>query len=368
MLPPLDGAPGPARRLSSARMADMVSSIVDAASAAPPSEPMAPRLPTSPLSPFDVTRTVIYEPAEPAPRRIARRGVAMAAALVVASVGSAAAGVWIAMRERPPAAEPPPSAIAPAAEREPAGRARDRIPAAADTEPAAARIPAADEPDRVDPEQVDEVAEVDDSSEQAVERPRRRPRAKRKRPRPRPAASRAIESAPRTTDAPDTAVEPEATDAPDQEEPPIEEPEPEAERRPETVVLPDNAPVEDIVALANQRRKEKRWRAAEELYERVMRDHAGTDAATIATVASASLHLDHLADPAGALSRFHRALRVRPRGPLAEEARWGVAETHRALGDEAAERAALRRFLSAHPGSVNAARARQRLAELGAQR
>jgi tetratricopeptide (TPR) repeat protein len=135
-----------------------------------------------------------------------------------------------------------------------------------------------------------------------------------------------------------------------------------AERAP----LPPDAPVEDVVALANQRRKEKRWRAADSLYERVMRESAGTDAAAIATVASAALHLDHLADPAGALRRFQKALRLRPGGPLAEEARWGLAETHRALGDDAAERAALRGFLSAHPRSVNAARARQRLAELGA--
>ncbi len=139
-------------------------------------------------------------------------------------------------------------------------------------------------------------------------------------------------------------------------------------RREPIVVLPADAPVEDIVALANQQRKEKRWRAAEALYERVMRDHARTDAAAIATVASASLHLDHLADPAGALRRFRQALRLRPDGPLAEEARWGLAETHRALGDEAAEREALDRFLSAHPRSVNAARARQRLTELGAGR
>ena len=113
-------------------------------------------------------------------------------------------------------------------------------------------------------------------------------------------------------------------------------------RRDPVVMLPADAPVEDIVALANQQRKEKRWRAAEALYERVMRDHAGTDAAAIATVASASLHLDHLADPAGALRRFRRALRLRPDGPLAEEARWGLAETYRALGDVEAERAALR--------------------------
>jgi len=358
LLPPLDGSPGPARRLSSARTASMVSAIVDAAAAAPPHEPAAP----VPLSPFDVTRSVIFEPpAEPRPRHVARRGLAMAAALVVASVGSAAAGVWIAMRERPQAAEPPHAAIAPAAEREPARRARVRTPAVAGSAPAPepARMPSSEAPEPpAMPDEPGEGEEVEDVARDAAEvdrprhpeRTRRRSTAQRQRRAEREAA-REREAASRD-DAEDRA--PEVSREPVRREP--------------VVVLPDDAPVEDIVALANLQRKEKRWRAAERLYERVMRDHAGTDAAAIATVASASLHLDHLADPSGALRRFLQALRLRPDGPLAEEARWGLAETHRVLDDEEAERAALHRVLSAHPRSVNAARARQRMTELGAGR
>lgn len=384
LLPELDGSPGPARRLSSARTARMVSDIVDAASAVQPHEAVP-----VPLSPFDVTRSVIFEPpAEPRPRGVAGRGLVMAAALVVASVGSAAAGVWISMRERPPAAEPPRAAIAPAAEREPVRRARVRAPAAAGSVPAEAPEPARmpgdapaagdqaagdqaadhsieapEEPEQIEePEETEEPEEIDDAGDGAdaaddagdadAQRPRRSGRARRRALRQR--RERAEREAARERAVPTRDVE-----APRETEPARREP---------LVVLPADAPVEDIVALANQQRKEKRWRAAEALYERVMRDHAHTDAAAIATVASASLHLDHLADPAGALRRFRKALRLRPDGPLAQEARWGLAETHRALGDVEAERAALEHFLSAHPRSVNAARARQRLTELGAGR
>jgi hypothetical protein len=128
--------------------------------------------------------------------------------------------------------------------------------------------------------------------------------------------------------------------------------------------LPDDAPPADILSLANNRRKEKRWRDADALYRRVMVRHKGSDAAVVAAVASAALHLDRLDDPAGALRRYRRALRVQPSGALAEEARWGVAEALRALGDADAEAEALRAFVSSHPDSANAAAARRRLAEI----
>ena len=275
------------------------------------------------------------------------------------------------MRERPQAAEPPRAASAPAAEREPVRRAPVQTPAAAGSVPAEApepaRIPA--EAPAGDPieevqeddagEAIEDAGDVGDDAADATEadRARRSERARRRALRQR--RERAAREAAREREVATREVEPPEPELPRQTEP---------ARRDPVVMLPADAPVEDIVALANQQRKEKRWRAAEALYERVMRDHARTDAAAIATVASASLHLDHLADPAGALRRFRQALRLRPDGPLAEEARWGLAETHRALGDVEAERAALDRFLSAHPRSVNAARARQRLAELGAGR
>jgi tetratricopeptide (TPR) repeat protein len=136
------------------------------------------------------------------------------------------------------------------------------------------------------------------------------------------------------------------------------------ERRPALRELAEDAPPEDILALANTRRKEKRWRDADALYRRVMVRHKGSDASVFAAVASAALHLDRLGDPAGALRRYRRALRVQPSGALAEEARWGVAESLRAVDDTDAEAEALRAFLASHRDSVNAPAAQRRLSEI----
>jgi tetratricopeptide (TPR) repeat protein len=138
----------------------------------------------------------------------------------------------------------------------------------------------------------------------------------------------------------------------------------ERERRPVERELADDAPPEDILALANTRRKEKRWRDADALYRRVMVRYKGSDPSVIAAVASAALHLERLDDPAGALRRYRRALRIDPSGSLAEEARWGVAEALRALDDDDAEAEALRTFLNSHADSANAPAARRRLSEI----
>lgn len=129
-------------------------------------------------------------------------------------------------------------------------------------------------------------------------------------------------------------------------------------------VLPPDAAPEDVLALANQRRKERAWRDADQLYRRVIKSHPRSDAAIVAEVASATIHLEHLEDAAGALAGYRRALRARPGGALGEEARWGIAEAYRARGDARQEATALRLFLDAHPGSAMASAARKRLAEL----
>ncbi len=278
LLGPLDGAPGPARRLSSARSQAMVASILDAARS-PAAGEVAPA------------------PAAPARRPGRARMIVLAAAILVGTAGVAAAtGAWLA--DRDPVAGP---AIAAASDEAAARPRRARAPAIAID----AGAPAVDAAASVEPVEVEVEVEVDVA------------------PAPAP--------------------------------PP---------RRPPRAVAP--APVEDLLAEANQARKDRRWRDAEALYEQVRRAHPGTDAAVVATVASASLHLDRLGDPAGALRRFRQALRERPDGPLAEEARWGVAASLRATGDLAAEHDALRAFVAAHPGSARLPAARRRLAELDA--
>ena len=111
------------------------------------------------------------------------------------------------------------------------------------------------------------------------------------------------------------------------------------------------AGAEDLLARANAARAAHDWRAADALYRRVARAGAGPSGATgggnaglaaqTALVASAELHLEHLGDPAGAARRFRAALTGGAGAALAEDARWGLAESARALGDAAAERRAL---------------------------
>lgn len=129
-------------------------------------------------------------------------------------------------------------------------------------------------------------------------------------------------------------------------------------------VATDDAPAADLLARANQARKDRAWRDADALYRRVAARFAGTDAAVVAQLASASLHLEHLGDARGALAGYRRALAARPGGELGEEARWGIAEATRAIGDRAGEATALRAFVDAHPGSALAPAAQRRLAAL----
>lgn len=144
----------------------------------------------------------------------------------------------------------------------------------------------------------------------------------------------------------------------------IRRPTPPRPRPERPTALADDAPAEDVLALANQRRKEQDWRGADELYRRVVKKFPRTDAAVVAEIASATLHLSQLGDASGALRGYRHALETRPRGPLAEEARWGIAEAHRARGDRTAEYAALTDFLRAHPSSALAPAAIRRQSEL----
>jgi len=123
---------------------------------------------------------------------------------------------------------------------------------------------------------------------------------------------------------------------------------------------------EDLMKQANEQRRARQWQAAEALYQRVMREHPGTSAAYVAAIAAASIRLDHLGDARGALRLYQSALASGVNRVLAEEARWGLAEAHRALGDDAREARALQDFVARHPGSPLLPQARARLGVLGA--
>jgi tetratricopeptide (TPR) repeat protein len=125
----------------------------------------------------------------------------------------------------------------------------------------------------------------------------------------------------------------------------------------------DESPA-DLLGEANAKRAAKQWRESDALYARVVESAPKTLAAQTALIASASLRLEHLGDPKGALQRFRRALAIAPKGALAEDARWGIVEATRAIGDRAAEAAALDEFLAKHASSPLAPRAKARRAEL----
>lgn len=119
---------------------------------------------------------------------------------------------------------------------------------------------------------------------------------------------------------------------------------------------PANA--QDSLLLANQLRREGRWADAAKAYSRIARVYPGTAQGSVASLAAASLHLEHLNDPRGALGLYQAA---RKSAGLSAEAELGIANSYRALGDRAGEIAALRRLVSAHPEGLLQQRAQRRL-------
>lgn len=120
----------------------------------------------------------------------------------------------------------------------------------------------------------------------------------------------------------------------------------------------------DLLGEANAKRAEKKWRESDALYAKVLVRAPKTFAAQTALVASASLHLEHLGDPKGAAQRFKQALAISSKTPLAEDARWGLAEAARANHDARAEAAALDDFIAHHSDSPLIGQAKSRRAEL----
>lgn len=128
------------------------------------------------------------------------------------------------------------------------------------------------------------------------------------------------------------------------------------------------SPAKRLLHRANRARARQRWQQAERLYVRVAREHTRLNEAYAATVAAASLRLEHTGDPEGALQFYRQALRMRPHGALSEQARYGVAAALRALGRTDAERRALRDFLDRYPNSLMKGSIRTRLESLTAGR
>jgi hypothetical protein len=154
-------------------------------------------------------------------------------------------------------------------------------------------------------------------------------------------------------------------------QPAVTPPTPLADAAEQPAPLPKRAKTrgaQDLLAEANRLRAGRRWRAAERRYRDVIRRFPGTDQAYAATVSAAILRQRQLGDPRGALRLYRATLADRQRSYLRQEAMFGVAECHRALGHRAAEIQALRAYLAAFPAGPMNARARQRLEQLSGAR
>ena len=117
----------------------------------------------------------------------------------------------------------------------------------------------------------------------------------------------------------------------------------------------------DLLQRANERRRQQRFAEAVALYLQIIRRYPRSEAAYVARVSAAMLYVERLRDPQRAQRLFQAALVQQPRGPLNEEARWGLAESYRALGQRAQERAALKDFLLHHPQALVRSQAERRL-------
>jgi hypothetical protein len=114
--------------------------------------------------------------------------------------------------------------------------------------------------------------------------------------------------------------------------------------------LLDSAPARDLLAEANALRSTGKYAAARSRYLQISRHYSESRQAQVARIAAGALELEHAHAPARALELYRAA--DRQGGPLAAEARFGIAECYQALGQKSAEARTLAAFLrdfSDHP-------------------
>jgi tetratricopeptide (TPR) repeat protein len=126
-------------------------------------------------------------------------------------------------------------------------------------------------------------------------------------------------------------------------------------------------PAEDLLLIANQQRAQGEWRTAEQTYQRVSVAYPNSPSAYVASIASASIRLEHLGDPTGALTSYQHAIALNPDGALDIEARIGVARCYRRLANRDREIAALKSLLHKYSSGPIVQRAQERLEQISGQ-
>lgn len=157
---------------------------------------------------------------------------------------------------------------------------------------------------------------------------------------------------------------PPATPLPVADEPAAAVPPPEPGNPGRAATTRKSGEASDLLLRANERRRQQRFPEAAALYQQVLSRYPGSDAAYVARVSAGMLYVERLRDPARAQRLFQAALKQQPQGSLSEEARLGLADAWRALGNPTEERAALQAFLRHHPAALARPQAERRLQRL----
>jgi outer membrane protein assembly factor BamD (BamD/ComL family) len=109
---------------------------------------------------------------------------------------------------------------------------------------------------------------------------------------------------------------------------------------------------------------ERDWLCASAKYRQILKQHAGRRESLAALISLAKIELRHLGKPDAALRHFSAYRQQYPKGPLMEEAVWGLAESHRQLGNKPQELGILRSFTRDYPNSSLAPRVHRRIKEI----
>ncbi|MBN1654833.1 MAG: tetratricopeptide repeat protein [Deltaproteobacteria bacterium] len=120
-------------------------------------------------------------------------------------------------------------------------------------------------------------------------------------------------------------------------------------------------PAEDLLQIANKQRQQGKWREAEQTYRRVCTIYPNSASAYVALIAAASIRLEKLNNPTGALALYNQAIASNPDGALDIEARMGVARSWQRLGNESREIESLRTLLRKYASGPIAQQAKRRL-------
>ncbi|MBL8632049.1 MAG: hypothetical protein JNM40_02415 [Myxococcales bacterium] len=123
----------------------------------------------------------------------------------------------------------------------------------------------------------------------------------------------------------------------------------------------DSRSAHDLLRIANERRRKQRFAEALQIYQQIVQQDPTSEEGYVARVAAGGLLLEKKKQPQAALRMFRSALRTRPQGTLAEEARLGICDALAQQSDRAAEAQAIREFLAHHSDSPARARMEVRL-------